>query len=123
MKTVIYGLGKRFNRYKAFIEDYFPEAVYCNVDEEKCKKYLQGISLSYLKEHLKDFQRVIFTLYSPVKLLAAIKDLQLQRDQFSFIELEMLRQDRTIALYYGENNVDALLDTAIMSTLGGDCLT
>ena len=118
-KIVIYGLGKRFHKYRTFIEEKFPQAVYCDADEKKVREYSCGVTFSYLKEHLQEFERIVFTLNDPVKLTAVIKDLQLSQQQFSFIELEMLKLDRTVAHYYGENNVDAILDTALLSIWGG----
>ncbi len=118
-KIVIYGLGKRFHKYRGFIEEYFPEAVYCDAEEKKIKEYACGISVSYLRTHIQEFDRVVFTLNDPVKLTAVVKSLQLPQEQFSFIELEMLKLDRTVAHYYGEQCVDALLDTALLSILGG----
>ncbi len=83
-KIVIYGLGKRFHKYKNFIEEYFPDAMYCDADEAKIKEYDCGVSVTYLKSNLKEFERVVFTLNDPVKLTAVIKNLKLPRKKVFF---------------------------------------
>ena len=112
-KVAIFGLGQRFHRNQSFIEMNYPKAVYTDSDVRKVGQYANGITVDDLKKNIEEYEKVIITVTDIFLINIIVEMLKLKDEQIVLLDTELEKKDGKLMHYYGEGNIDALLDTLI----------
>lgn len=117
-RIVIYGLGRRFQLYEPLFRRLEGQVAYCDRDVEKLRGREHGISFAELQAHAGDYDEIVITLTDLMQAAAAMGDIGAESAQYRNIWQLFEEQglDEMANRYYGEENIDAILESALLRT-------
>lgn len=120
-RTIVYGLGKRFQKYFYEIHGQYDVVGYCDTDPAKFNVFRNGMSKEELAAHPERYDQILVTLADRRKSLNVIAELSISYGidlgkmvyyQIPSVSLSREAKDNIYhpeMIFYGNNNEDAVL--------------